>query len=300
MTSGQRLVILGDSHTQPLARALSDWSFLDAVGADCVFAATVDSGLIAQDLLFETKDRGDQFNPLLQRALEHHGLMNRFVGQYLPEGAMVGLLFGYADPHILGLMKLFFDGFDEGLLRDGPGALSGASHYAMLRAFTRGRLRKVEKTIALLRVAGFSVCLLSGPPPSTDAVLAEQQPAVDPPPSGTRRAVWQAIQEVMAELAPLYGATLLTDQSSFTDDQGFLRPEYVSDGIHANAEHGLAYLTQVCAGLGLPSTAAPRNTRPAPAEVIAPEPATAASTRLPGLARSVVQVFSRRRDGKRE
>lgn len=305
MSDPHRVFIFGDSHAQPLVSALTAWSFVDAAGNDGVFAHNVDCGLISHDLIFETKDRGDQLNPLLARALETGGLMNRFIGQYLPAQASVGLLFGYADVHMMGFMKLFFEGFDERLLQDGPSAPSGAAHYAMLREVIRVRLSKVEKTIALMTAAGYALFLMSGPPPTSDIALSLHQPSVDPPPSGARRAVWQATQEVMAEIAHRYGARLLTDQSRYTDADGFLRPEYVSDGVHANAEHGRLYLTDIVGGLGLALTPTPRH--PA-SEAEAPEgalpppevepplaevPAEPAGKR--GLARSLAQALARLR-----
>lgn len=305
MSDLHRVFIFGDSHAQPLVNALTAWSFVDEAGNDGVFANMVDCGLISQDLIFETKDRGDQLNPLLARALEIGGLMNRFVDQYLPAQASVGLLFGYADVHMMGFTKLFFEGFDERLLQGGPGAPSGAAHYAMLRALVRARLGRVEKAVALLTTKDFALFLMSGPPPTSDAAVGLHQPTVDPPPSGARRAVWQATQEVMAEIAHRYGARLLTDQSRYTDADGFLRPEYVSDGVHANAEHGRLYLTDIVGGLGLALTATPRH--PA-SETEAPEgalpppdvepplaevPAEPAGKR--GLARSLAQALARLR-----
>lgn len=305
MSDPHRVFIFGDSHAQPLVSALTAWSFVDAAGNDGVFANVVDCGLISHDLIFETKDRGDQLNPLLARALESGGLMNRFVDQYLPAQASVGLLFGYADVHMMGFTKPFFEAFDEGLLQGGPSAPSGAAHYAMLRALVRARLGRVEKAVALLTTKDFALFLMSGPPPTSDAAVGLHQPTVDPPPSGARRAVWRATQEVMAEIAHRYGARLLTDQSRYTDADGFLRPEYVSDGVHANAEHGRLYLTDIVGGLGLALTATPRHPASeteAPEGALRPpdvEPPLAEVRAAPagkrGLARSLAQALARLR-----
>lgn len=285
MSPSDRVILFGDSHAQPLVDSLACWGFFDHARTDQVFADFVDCGLIAHDLLIQTKDRGDMLNPILQREMEKAGLYNRWTLDFSPGTARVGLLFGYVDVHMLGFVRPLFEDFDEGLLREGPRSPSGAVHYAMLCELLRRRLAKVDQTVGLLKRAGFEVFLASSPPPSTDAAIAQHQAAADRGPARARLSVWSAIQHVMPEIAGRHGAVDLTDQSRFADADGFLLPQYVGDGIHGNIEYGREYLTDICRGLGLDLTSSARPGVQGPPGA-APKP---------GLARSVAKALARLR-----
>jgi hypothetical protein len=250
----EKILILGDSHTQSLTNALKRWPLGTGFGGKKLRATFVYSGRIATNFVLRLRDGKTVLNPIMEKALFEHHLYSAHNECYFPEAADLILLFGYGNPYVFGLMRdivgYSFDSSAPVNETSVPGTRDYFVHPEMLRELFQSGLSVYLEGVELLKNCGLNVSLLAGPPPhrDNDYIRARQSwPYVNAP--FVRKSIFYAVDGIIREGAARIGVPYLDAVSPFCDEDGFLRKEYYGDGIHAN----LVYAREVLLGLPRPS-----------------------------------------------
>jgi hypothetical protein len=240
----ERVFILGDSHVASLLHAISNYQLKGLDGTEIFKAVYVESGLISQEFVLYLKDGSTVLNPILLKCMAEHGLCDQYSHAFHPDVGELVVLFGYADSHIYGFQyNLDGYGFTSSLDRPVPGRSSVSGNYLLsdriLEELFRSRIKALCDGLRILKAGGCRLSMLSGPPIHRDnEFILSCLPwgRVNAP--DARRAVFGALNRVIAESAHDLEIDFIDGVSDFVDADGFLKKEYQLDGVHANPLYG--------------------------------------------------------------
>lgn len=233
----QRAILLGDSHIGTLLAAQKK---KPGVQGDIAYQLLpVGPNRTVETFLFDLPDGRVLLNPLLTRALSRAKLYDELMYRVRDLTTPLVILFGSHEANRIG--------FDAAMVNttvtpDPSAATRQLLTAKLLSELIDHRLAYYWRGMAILEglFRGRLHVLFSPPPQRTPRDRKTGRP-LSIAPLDVRGELWRIGQELIARRLGALGIDVINFAPEFSDETGFLRPEYeAADGVHANEAYGLA------------------------------------------------------------
>jgi hypothetical protein len=245
------IIGLGDSHILALAAADRELKHskegvsasLPAINKWNVSLTFVQDGSIARELVLDLADGRQVLNPLIMQHLVRLGIAGVYDRKPLDFDGCFAMSFGSTLSHNLGILP----GLDNFRMFSPDGALLGPAAQERLPVLSRSILIDVAESVCrnyeeAIRIFSRNwpkakrFILASPPPPRDLGKLRSDRPANGTP--SKQLEVYKINQIVLRQIANRTNSTYVPAPSAVVDESGFLKEEYIDDGIHGNTAYG--------------------------------------------------------------
>lgn len=235
-----RMIVLGDSNIICMDKALRLRPAGDPV-REGIQIDYVHNGALVLDFVLDLNNGARILNPMLTKALVHHGICHPYTGSPLDFDGDIVLKFGSGVANTLGLEISLGDyQFISEDASDSGGA-KPVIPIDMILDVAVSLCKKFEHGLAILRDywPDARLFVMAGPPPSANdsKARATMKLTASPEPS-MRLAIYQQNVEALRRISSRVGASFIAAPAQSLDKKGFLAEQFNEDGFHGNAEYG--------------------------------------------------------------